>query len=52
MGDEGNCFFYVISHQMFNDPTHHLCVRAAGVNYLRQNPERFIEGNLDQLWLD
>jgi len=35
-----------------NDPTHHLYVEAAGVIYLRWNPERFIESNLDQSWLD
>ena len=52
MSSQGNCFVHVISHQLFNDPTHHLYIRAAGVNYLRQNPERFIESNLDRSWLD
>ena len=36
MGDQGNCIFHVISHQLFNDPTHHLYVRAARVNYLEK----------------
>ena len=36
-GGQGNCFSVrVISHQLFNDPTHHLYIRAAWVNYLRQ----------------
>lgn len=52
MGGQRNCFLHVISHQLFNDPPHHLYIRAAGVNYLRQNPERFIESNLDRSWLD
>ena len=30
---------------------HHI-VKAAGVSYLRRNPERLIESNLDQSWLD
>lgn len=37
MSGQGNCFVHVISHQLFSDPTHHLYVRAVGVNYLRQN---------------
>ena len=48
VGGQGNCFFHVISHQLFDDPKHHFYIRAAGVNYLRQNPERFI----DQSWLE
>ena len=52
VGGEGNCFFHVISHQLFNDPIHHFYIRAAGVDHLRQNPERFIESNLDQSWLE
>ena len=52
VGGQGHCFFHVISHQLFNDPTYHLYIRAAGVNYLRQNPERFIESNLNQSWLE
>ena len=52
VGGEGNCFFHVISHQLFNDPIHHFYIRAAGVNHLRQNPERFIESNLEQSWLE
>ena len=50
-GSGGNCFFHVISHKLFADPKYHLFVRAAGVRYLRENPERFIESNLDQSWL-
>ena len=52
VGGQGNCFFHVISHQLFDDPKHHFYIRAAGVNYLRQNPERFIESNLEQSWLE
>lgn len=52
MGAEGNSFCHVISHQLFNDSTHHLNIRVAGVNYFRQNPERFIKRYLDQPWLE
>ena len=52
VGGQGYCFFHVISHQLFDDPKHHFYKRAAGVNHLRQNPERFIESNLDQSWLE
>ena len=42
VGGEGDCFFRAISHQLYGDCNHHLDIRIAGVNYLRENPERFI----------
>ena len=29
VGGQGNCFFHVISHQLFDDPKHHFYIRAA-----------------------
>ena len=43
MGRQENFFFHVTSCQL---------LKAAGVNYLRRNPERLIESNLNQSWLD
>ena len=45
VGGDGDCFFRAVSHQLYGDPEHHLQVRAAGIAYMRDNPERFIESN-------
>ena len=50
VGGEGDCFFRAISHQLYGDCYHHLDVRTAGVRYMRENPERFIESNLESSW--
>ena len=36
-------FFRSVSHQLYGNCSHHLEIRTAGVEYLRANPERFIE---------
>ena len=41
-------FFRAVSHQLYalyGDPNHHLLIRQARVQYLSNNPERFIESN-------
>ena len=38
-------FFRAVSRQLYDDPCHHLHVRQTGIDYLRANPERFIESN-------
>ena len=43
-------FFRAISHQLYGDCNHHLDVRTAGVRYMRENPEQFIESNLESSW--
>ena len=48
--DGGDCFFRAVSHQLYGDPSHHLFIRQAGVQYLSNNPERFLEGNTDNSW--
>ena len=35
---------------LYGDPSHHLDIRAAGIAYMRENPERFIESNTDYSW--
>ena len=51
-GGDGDCFFRAVSHQLYGDPEHHLRVRAAGIAYMRDNPERFIESNTEISWLE
>ena len=50
VGGEGDCFFRAVSHQLYGDPNHHLFIRQAGVQYLSNNPERFIESNTENSW--
>ena len=52
VGGEGDCFFRAVSHQLFGDPNHHLHIRLAGIQYLRNHPERFIESNTENSWND
>lgn len=43
-------FLRAVSHQLYGDPCHHLHVRQTGIDYLRANPERFIESNTQNSW--
>ena len=47
---EATVFFRAVSHQLYGDPSHHLLIRQAGVQYLSNNPERFIESNAEDSW--
>jgi len=51
VGGGGDCFFKSVSHQLYGDPSHHLDIRATGVKYLNENPEWFIESNVEASWL-
>ena len=42
--------FPAASHQLYGDPNHQLLIRQAGVRYLSNNPERFIESNTENSW--
>jgi len=46
VGGGGNCLFRVIAHQLYNNSNRHFEIRAAGVQYLQNNPERFIESGV------
>ena len=50
VGGGGDCFFKSVSHQLFGDSSHHLAIRYTAVQYLRENPERFIESVVDRSW--
>lgn len=51
VGGGGDCFFKSVSHQLYGDSNHHLEIRTTAVQYLRDNPDRFIESIVDQSWL-
>ena len=51
VGGAGDCFFRVVSHQLYGEPSYHTNVRSTGVQYTRNNPERFIESSTDHSWL-
>ena len=50
VGGGGDCFFRAVSHQLYGNPNHHSHVHSVGVQYLEENPERFIESNTDNSW--
>ena len=50
VGGEGDGFFRAVSHQLYGDPNQHLLIRQAGVQFLNNNPELFIESNTDHSW--
>ena len=51
VGGGGDCFFRSVSHQLYGDSSYHLQIRKAGVQFLTENPERFIESNVEASWL-
>ena len=51
VGDAGDCFFRSVSHQLYGNGNHHMHIRTAGVQFIRHNPERFIESNTENSWL-
>ena len=51
VGGAGDCFFGAVSHQLYGDPSHHMAICTVGVQYMRDNPERFIESNTEHSWV-
>ena len=51
VGDARDCFFRSISHQLYGSNNHHMQVRSAGVQYMRDHPERFVQSNTENSWL-
>ena len=47
----GDCFFRSVSHQLYDSSNHHMHILTAGVQFTRDNPERFIERNTENSWL-
>ena len=51
VGGAGDYFFRAVSHQLYRNPNSHGIIRAAGIQFLRDNPERFIDSNLERSWI-
>ena len=51
VGGAGDCFFRSVSHQLYGNSNDNMQVRVAGVQYMRDHPERFVESNTDNSWL-
>lgn len=52
VGGAGDYFFFrAVSHQLYGNPNSHGIIRAAGIQFLRDNPERFIDSNLERSWI-
>ena len=48
VGGAGDCFFRSVSHQLYgNSRNHRIRIRTAGVQFMRDNAERFIESNTE-----
>ena len=49
---DGSCFFSSVAHQLYNDPSYpHMNVHTAGVEYIRNNRQKFIGPITEQLWV-
>ena len=51
VGGAGDCFFRSVSHQLYGNSNHHMRIRTAEVQFMRDNPEKFIESNPENSWL-
>ncbi|XP_044171212.1 uncharacterized protein [Acropora muricata] len=51
VGGADDCFFRAVPHQLYGKPSYHRNVRGTGVQYMRNNPERFTESSTDHSWL-
>ena len=50
-GVADDCFFRSVSHQLYGNSNHQMRIHTAGVQCMRENPERFIESNTENSWL-
>ena len=51
VGSAADCLFRSVSHQLYGNSNHHMRIRTAGVQFMKDNPERFIESNTENSWL-
>ena len=47
----GDCFFRSVLHQLYGNSNHHMRIRTAGFQFMRDNPERFVDSNTENSWL-
>ena len=45
VGGAGDCLLRSVSHQLYGNSNHHMHIRTAEVQFMRDNPKRFIESN-------
>ena len=50
VGGCGDCFFRSVSHQYYGSPDFHIEIRQAGVKYLQEHPELFVESVSEHSW--
>ena len=50
VGGVGDCFFRAVSLQLYGEPRYHMNICCVGVQYMRTNPERFIESIARDSW--
>ena len=50
VGGAGDCFFRAVSHQLYGEASYHMNIRSVGVEYMRANPDRFIESIAEYSW--
>ena len=43
VGAAGDYIFRAVSRQLHGEPSYHMNIRSVGVQYMRANPDRFIE---------
>ena len=51
VGGAGDCLLRSVSHQLYGNSNHRMRIRIAGVQFMRDNTERFIESNNENSWL-
>lgn len=51
VGGDGDCLIRAVSPQLYENPNSHGIIRAAGIQFLTENPERFIESNYEHSWI-
>ena len=50
VGGCGDCFFRSVSRQYYGSPDFHIEIRQAGVKYLQEHPELFVESVSEHSW--
>ena len=45
VGGAGDCLLRSVLHQLYGNNNHHMRIRTAGVQFMTDNPERFVESN-------
>jgi len=53
VGGLGDCFSELcLQYQLYGGPNAHVYIRMSGVKFIKENPERFIEKNTENCWME